>query len=233
MGEEKTVKRTIISIAVVGLLSLHPLAQAQTLNDVLKKMDEASAHFQAARADFVFDQYQRVVDEHDIQKGTVYYRRSGQQIEMMAEFKAPETKFVLYRNDLLQVYEPKIDQVMQYSTGKNREQVESFLVLGFGGSGQDLLKSFDVAYQGRENADNTPAAKLQLVPKNEKTRSNFPEIILWIDMSTGISVQQKLVQTQGDYRVAKYSAINLKPRIDKDVFQLKTTKKTQFVSPRG
>lgn len=233
MGEEKTVKRTIISIAVVGLLSLHSLAEAQTLNDVLKKMDEASAHFQAARADFVFDQYQRVVDEHDIQKGTVYYRRSGQQIEMMAEFKAPETKFVLYKNDLLQVYEPKIDQVMQYSTGANREQVESFLVLGFGGSGQDLLKSFDVAYQGQENADNTPAAKLQLVPKNEKTRSNFPEIILWIDMSTGISVQQKLVQTQGDYRVAKYSAINLKPRIDKDVFQLKTTKKTQFVSPRG
>ena len=47
-------------------------------------MDETSAHFQTAQADFVFDQYQKVVDETDTQKGTVYYRKAGQQIEMMA-----------------------------------------------------------------------------------------------------------------------------------------------------
>ncbi len=223
----------MLSVAVLWLISLNLPTQAQTLDDVLRKMDEASAHFQAARADFVFDQYQRVVDDHDLQRGTVYYRRTGQQIEMMAEFKQPDTKFVLYKNDLLQVYEPKIDQVMQYAAGANREQLESFLVLGFGGSGKDLTKSFEVSYQGEEQIDNLATAKLFLIPKDEKTRSNFPQIILWIDLNTGISVQQKLVQTQGDYRVAKYSAINLKPRIGNDVFQLKTTKKTQFLSPRG
>jgi outer membrane lipoprotein-sorting protein len=223
----------MLSIAALWLILLNSLAEAQTLDDVLRKMDEASAHFQAARADFVFDQYQQVVDDHDIQKGTVYYRRMGQQIEMMAEFKQPDTKFVLYKNDLLQVYEPKIDQVMQYTAGANREQLESFLVLGFGGSGKDLTKSFDVSYQGEEKIDNIATAKLFLIPKNERTRSNLPQIILWIDLNTGISVQQKLLQTQGDYRVAKYSAINLKPRIGNDVFQLKTDKKTQFVSPRG
>jgi outer membrane lipoprotein-sorting protein len=223
----------MLPIAVLWLISLNSQAQAQTLDDVLRKMDQASAHFQAARADFVFDQYQRVVEDHDIQKGTVYYRRTGQQIEMMAEFKQPDTKFVLYKNALLQVYEPKIDQVMQYTAGANREQLESFLVLGFGGSGKDLTKSFDVSYQGEEKIDNNATAKLFLIPKNAKTRSNFPQIILWIDLNTGISVQQKLVQTQGDYRLAKYSAINLKPRIGNDVFQLKTDKKTQFVSPRG
>jgi outer membrane lipoprotein-sorting protein len=236
LGEPKTVIRAfMLSIGVLWLMALSSLAQTDqaSLDSVLKKMDEASAHFQAARADFVFDQYQRVVEEHDIQTGTVYYRRSGQAIEMMAEFKQPETKFVLYKDDKLQIYEPKIDQVMQYSAGANRDQLESFLVLGFGGSGQDLEKAFDVSYQGEEKIDNVVTAKLKLIPKNTKTRSNFPEIILWIDLNTGISVQQKLVQTQGDSRLAKYSAINLKPRIGNDVFQLKTTKKTQFVSPRG
>jgi outer membrane lipoprotein-sorting protein len=225
----------MLTIGTVWLLLLHSLAVAQekpTLDSVLKKMDEASAHFQNAQANFVFDQYQRVVDEHDKQNGTVYYRRSGQQIEMMAEFKDPD-KFVLYKDGQLQVYEPKINQVMQYSAGANREQLESFLVLGFGGSGQDLKKSFDVTLQGEETIDGIEAAKLDLIPKSEKTRSNFPEIILWIDLSNGISVQQKLLQTQGDYRVAKYSDINLHSRINNDVFRLKTNGKTQVVSPRG
>jgi outer membrane lipoprotein-sorting protein len=237
LGEEKIVRRIfLLTIGIAWLVLLHSPAAAQekpTLNSVLKKMDEASAHFQAAQADFVFDQYQRVVDEHDIQKGTVYYRRSGQQIEMMAEFKDPERKYVLYKDGKLQVYEPKIDQVMQYSAGQNRDQVESFLVLGFGGSGQDLKKSFDVTFEGEETVDNIPTAKLQLIPKSDKTRSNFPQIILWIGLDNGISVQQKLMQTQGDSRLAKYTSINLHPKIGNDVFKLKTTGKTQVVSPRG
>jgi outer membrane lipoprotein-sorting protein len=237
VGEEEIVRRIfVLTIGAIWLILLHSLAAAQdkpTLDSVLRKMDEASADFHAAQADFVFNQYQRVVDETDTQKGTVYYRRNGQQIEMMAEFKEPERKYVLYKDGKLQVYEPKIEQVMQYSAGQNRDTLESFLVLGFGGSGEDLKKSFDVTFEGEETIDNIPTAKLHLVPKSEKTRANIPEIILWIGLNNGISVQQKLMQTQGDYRLATYSGINLHPKISNDVFKLKTTGKTQFVSPRG
>jgi outer membrane lipoprotein-sorting protein len=225
----------MLTFGILWLMLLNSFSVAQekpTLDSVLKKMDEASAHFQVAQANFVFDQYQRVVDEHDKQKGTVYYRRSGQQIEMMAEFKDPD-KFVLYKDGQLQVYEPKINRVLQYSAGANREQVESFLVLGFGGSGQDLKKSFDVTFQGEETVDNIATGILHLVPKSDKTRSNFPEIVLWIDLGNGISVQQKLVQTQGDSRLAKYSGVNLHAKINNDVFKLKTSGKTTFVSPNS
>ncbi|MFY9792284.1 MAG: outer membrane lipoprotein carrier protein LolA [Candidatus Sulfotelmatobacter sp.] len=225
-----------IGMLWIMLLSSFGVAQkpdAAALDTVLKKMDETAAHFQTLQADFVWDQYQRVVDEHDLQKGTVYYRRSGKQIEMMAEIKDPDSKFVLYKEGKLQIYQPKIEQVMEYSTGGNQQEIETFLVLGFGGSGEDLKKSFDVTYQVEETIDNVPAAKLQLIPKSDKVRGNFPEIFLWIDLSRGICVQQKLMQTQGDYRLAKYSAIRVNAKINNDVFRLKTTGKTKFVSPRG
>jgi len=107
-------------------------------------------------------------------------------------------------------------------------------VLGFGGSGQDLKKSFDVTYAGDETVDGIATSKLQLIPKSDKLRNNFfAKAILWIDLSRGVSVQQKFFQSQGDYRLAKYSAIRVNAKISNDVFQLKTTKKTQFVSPRG
>ena len=222
-------RRTFLHVAGLGLLfvSLSSVGAAQsqqapTLDSVLKRMDATAAHFQSAQADFVFNQYQKVVDETDTQKGTVYYRRTGQQIEMMADFKEPDRKFVLYK-----------EQVMEYSAGANHEEFESFLVLGFGGSGQDLKKSFDVTFEGEETIDNIPTAKLQLIPKSEKVRGNFSQITLWIDLDRGISVQQKLLQTQGDYRLAKYSAIKVPAKINNDVFRLKTTGKTKFVSPRG
>lgn len=196
-------------------------------------MDATAADFKTAQGDFVFDVYHRVVDETDTEKGTVYYKRSEGQIEMMLDFTAPDKKFVLYKEGKLQVYQPKIDQVMEYTAGANHQELESFLVLGFGGSGEDLKKSFDVTYQGEETIDNIPAAKLQLIPKSEKLRSSLPQIFLWIDLNRGISLQQKLMQTQGDYRLAKYSEIKVNAKINNDVFHLKTNGKTKFLSPQG
>jgi outer membrane lipoprotein-sorting protein len=232
------VRNFLLTIGLLWLILLSSFGAAQKqdasgLDSVLKKMDETAAHFQTAQADFVFEQYQKVVDETDTQKGTVYYRKAAQQIEMMAEFTDPDKKFVLYKDGKLQIYQPKIEQVMEYSAGANQQELESFLVLGFGGSGEDLKKSFDVTYQGEETLDNIPTAKLQLIPKSDKVHSNFPQIILWIDLDRGISVQQKLMQTQGDYRLAKYSAIKVNAKVNNDVFRLKTTGKTKFVSPRG
>jgi outer membrane lipoprotein-sorting protein len=57
--------------------------------------------------------------------------------------------------------------------------------------------------------------------------------MLWIDLDRGISVQQKLMQTQGDYRLAKYSAIKVNTKINNDIFRLKTTGRTKIVSPQG
>ncbi|MGA9305726.1 MAG: outer membrane lipoprotein carrier protein LolA [Candidatus Sulfotelmatobacter sp.] len=224
---------TCLNILFLSLSIVLQQQEAPSLDRVLKKMDAAAASFQATQADFVWDLYQSVVDEHDLQKGTVYYRRAGKEIEMMAEIKEPDVKFVLYKDGKLQVYQPKIDQVMEYPAGANRGELESYLVLGFGGSGEDLIKSFDVSYVGEETVGGIATAKLQLIPKSEKFRNNISKILLWIDLSRGISVQQQFFQGQGDYRLAKYSGVQMKAKIGNDVFQLKTTKKTQFVSPRG
>jgi outer membrane lipoprotein-sorting protein len=224
---------TCLHILFLSMSILLQQQEAPSLDSVLKKMDATAASFQATQADFVWDQYQKVVDETDAQTGTVYYRRAGKEIEMMAAIKQPEPKFVLYKDGKLQVYQPKIDQVMEYPTGANRGEIESYLVLGFGGSGEDLIKSFDVSYLGEETVGSVATAKLQLIPKSEKFRNNISKILLWIDLSRGISVQQQFFQSQGDYRLAKYSSVLMKAKIGNDVFQLKTTKKTQFVSTRG
>jgi outer membrane lipoprotein-sorting protein len=224
---------TVLFGTLLCPLAHRPLPEPCTLDCVLKKMDTAAASFRSAQADFEWDQYQKVVDETDVQKGTVYYRRAGDAIEMMAEIKQPDPTFVLYKEGKLQVYHPKIEQVMQFSAGSNRNEMDSYLVLGFGGSGKDLEKTYDVTYVGDEKIDGIDAAELQLVPKSEKVRNYFAKVFLWIDVTRGISVQQKFMLGQDDYRLAKYFSIRSPAKIGNDVFQLKTSKKTQFVSPKG
>jgi outer membrane lipoprotein-sorting protein len=204
------------------------------LQHVIRQMDQTAAEFNTTQAAFTWDQYQKVVDDHDIQKGMVYFRRVGNEIQMAAEITNPEAqKSVLFTDSKVEVYQPKIDQLTRYSTGKDRATVESFLVLGFGGSGKDMLKSFDVKYIGPEKVNGVDTAKLELVPKSQKGRNMFDHIWLWVDTSRGVSVQQQLFEPSGDYRLAKYSDIQMHQKIPDSVFKLKTTGKTKVVSPQG
>jgi outer membrane lipoprotein-sorting protein len=238
----------VLIVFVWSLLhAAHGAAQAPAdsgaLDAVLKKMDATAATFRATQADFEWDRYEKVINEvDDVQSGTIYYRRAGKDIEMMADIKqeggsVPElksaAKSVLFRDGKVSVYQPKPDQVTVYDAGKNRAEVENYLVLGFGGSGQDLVKSWDVTYLGPETINNIATAKLKLVPKSEKVRGTFAQILLWIDLDRGVSVQQQLFEPQGDYRLAKYSNIRIKDKLPDEVFKLKTTGKTLTISPRG
>jgi outer membrane lipoprotein-sorting protein len=171
------------------------------------------------------------VQETDTQKGKIYYRRQANETQMALEFTDPSPKYVLFSGGKLQLLEPRIDRVTEYDAQKNRGEFESFLVLGFGGGGHAMEKSYDLKYLGMEKIADMDAAKLDLIPKNPKVQNMFPHIVLWIDPARGVSVQQQLFQQGGDYRLSKYSDIQVNGRkIADSVFKLKTDGKTTFQS---
>ncbi|MGI9104385.1 MAG: LolA family protein [Terriglobales bacterium] len=202
------------------------------LEAVLNDMDRAAAGFRSAQADFVWDQFSKVVNDHDLQKGAIYYRLQNKEVQMAADIQQPAKKYVLFSGGKVEVYQPEIDQVTEYNAGKNKAEFESFLVLGFGGRGHDLAKSFEVHYDGAENVDGVQAAKLTLLPKAAKVKGMFSQIILWIDPARGISVQQQFIEPSGDYRLAKYTNIKLNQKLSDAAFKLNTTGKTKWVRPQ-
>ncbi len=194
-------KRLALFLPIAFLLGLLPTAGRATpkpadpvsLDSVLKKMDAVSANFHTTQAEFEWDIYQKVIDEvDDVETGTIYYRHNGKDVEMMAQVKQagssksslkPEPKFVLLSGGKVRLYQPKLDQVTEIDLGKNQSDYQSYLVLGFGGSGQDLQKTFDVTYVGPETVAGVSTAKLQLIPKSEKIKNTYSQIFLWIDLA--------------------------------------------------
>lgn len=221
---------------LMAALTIAPAVSAQSdsasLERVLTSMDNAAKGFRTAEANFTFDQYTKLVNDHDFQTGKLYFRRQGSNVEMAADFSEPK-QYALYANGIAQLYNPKTDTVNQYKAEKSRTQVDAMLLLGFGGGGHSLLSNFDVAYAGTENVNGVNASKLELTPKSKEMLNNISKIVLWIDPVRGISVQQQMQFPGGDYRMAKYTDIQIKQKIPDDVFKLKTTGKTKFIPPNG
>lgn len=227
----------VLLFALANVAVAWPCVPVQTqspagdLNSVLAKMNANSANFKTAQADVEFETYQKVVDEKDTQTGRIYFRRSGKGVEAALDLTSPAPKKIIYKDEKVSIYDQKIDQVTERDVSKNKAEVEAFLSLGFGASGDDLKKSYDVTLDGWETIEGVKTAKLALVPKNENTRRTYNRILLWIDPDRDVLLQQQFFEPSGDYRITRYSKMKLNSKIPDKVFQLKTTGSTKTIRP--
>jgi outer membrane lipoprotein-sorting protein len=225
----KRMKMVVVRTAVIGFLFVTAAAahavNSPELDKVLRQMDAVSEKFQSAQADFTWDQYEKVVDSHDIQTGTIYFQRKGGQTEMAAIVREmngkPAPKDVIYTGGQLYLYQPNIDQLTIFSAGVNREQYESFLTLGFGSSGRDLEKNWDITYLGMEPVNGVQTAKLDLVGKQASVRANFKHITIWVDPVKDVSLKQQFFAPSDDMRTATYDHVQSPAKIPASVFKVK------------
>ncbi|NUQ29780.1 MAG: outer membrane lipoprotein-sorting protein [Acidobacteriaceae bacterium] len=194
-------------------------------------MDAAAAKFQSATADLRWDNYERVVRETTTQTGIIYFRKKGNATDMGAVIQKPAKKVVAYTGGQLKLYEPNIDQLTLIDTSKNQSQVESFLTLGFGGSGTALEKQWTITSQGTETIDGVQTAKLDLVPKQESVKNTFTHAVIWVDPARGVSLKQQFFTPSGDQRINFYTNIKLNGKVDTKPFEIKTTSKTTVKRP--
>jgi outer membrane lipoprotein-sorting protein len=213
----------MLLVSAVVACCAFPMARAQSCDTakVLAQMDAASAKFQSTQADFKWDVLQSVVNEHDVQSGTVYFERHGDSTSMAAYIKQPAEKTVFFNGSTLTLLQPDIKQETLFSAGSNRGQYESFLTLGFGGSGKDLQSNWTVSCQGMESIDGTQTAKLDLKPKQQSVANMFSHVTLWIDAARSLGLKQIFYEPSGDNRTANYTGIKYNTKIPADIFKPK------------
>lgn len=231
--------RNVWAIAVLACATaaLSGRAQAQQACDaakVLRQMDAAAATFQSAQADFTWDQVQAVLPgEHDLQTGVIYFDRHGDTTAMAAYIKQQNgqnsPKTVTYTGGELDFYQPEINQETIFRAGNNRAQYESFLTLGFGGSGKSLEANWQVSCGGMETVGGVSTAKLELKPKEKSVETIFSHVTIWVDPARAISMKQVFLEPGGDSRTATYSDVRYNAKVDPEVFKIKTKPGVQVV----
>ena len=203
-----------------------------SLQDVVKRLDQAAAGFQSASSKITRTDHTAVLNEDSTQSGIVYMRKSGKGLQARMDITAPDKKSFAFQGREVQIYYPNMKEVDIYDTGKNGEQLEQFLMLGFGTPGSELERSYSVRMVGSETVNGEKAAHLELLPKSGEARKMVKQIDLWIG-DRNYPVQEKILQPSGDYSLITYSDVQLNPpNLTEQNVQLKLPSGVKKVYPQ-
>lgn len=225
-----TIRRIAASLLFSAVIIAPAGAQPKpgNLDLVLHQLDESAAKFRSAEADLRWDFYERVVRETTTQTGSIFFKRENDKTIMGAKILPPSARFLEYRDNLLRIYDPGTNHITIFSTKDNQAQAESFLTLGFGGSGTDLAKAWTISDLGTEPLNDgekmVTTAKLDLVSKNQSVRNMFTHIIIWVDTARGISLKQQLFTPSEDVRTSTYTHIRYNQPINTTPYAIKPGK---------
>jgi outer membrane lipoprotein-sorting protein len=200
------------------------------LETVLAHLDEEAKDFHSLSADMERTKVTVVVNDHSTETGSIALRGD----KMLLQMKAPNARTILRLGDTLYLYTPGLKRVEEYDLGKNRTLVDQFLLLGFGTSGKELERGYEIALLNEGPLGDKKAAELELTPKSDAVRKQVSKIHIWIDESTWLPIQQEFIEAgSGDYSTVRYSKIVRNPEISESVFKPHWPKGTEKIKPQG
>jgi len=202
------------------------------METVLSGMDGAAARFSSVAADLEYTKVTVLVDDRSTEKGKIYFEKSKGKLRVMLAFQEPAEKYVLFSNGKVSIYRPKIAEVEEYSLANSEGLLEQFLLLGFGTSGSELQKSYQVALKGEEDLDGETAVHLDLVPKDPKVAARLVHIELWLSPKTWQPLQQKFYEPSKDFLIARYRNLLHNTKLAAKSFQLPLRGKIRTVRPQ-
>jgi outer membrane lipoprotein-sorting protein len=228
-------------VAALSFAAVPPKVQgpdAAHLVAVLAQMDKASEQFKSARADFTQEYYERVSRDTTTDTGSVYFERKGNSTQMGLVTLNPDKskhQVIEFKDGLLRIFDVHDDQIRLIKAGSNQGTAETFLTLGFGGSGKALAQAWDITDQGTETLMDggqvVKTEKLLLVSKDANMQNNFSQVTIWVDPVRGVSLRQVFETPSHDKRTANYSHIKVNSNIDTGYFAIKPGKNTKTVGP--
>jgi len=224
--------RRMLLLSAVAAASALAQTTPSHLAALLTQMDAASAKFTSAQADVRQLIFTKVVQDTSTETGDIYFLRKGSSTEMGMKMSAPDAppgsppaQIVEFKDGTLREFNPGINHIDTYSTAGHQAMAETFLTLGFGGSGRDLDKSWTIDDQGTEQLSDgsktVAVEKLDLTPKDADLRKNIAHIAIWVDPTRAVSLKQVFYFPKGDTRTTFYTNIRLNQKIDQSAFAIK------------
>lgn len=207
-------------LALVALSSL----RADTLPDILARLDQSAAAFKGMSAQMKRLDHTNVIDDTSEERGTIALRKTPKGVEGLVDNTFPDKRTMSFSGKQFRFYLPKINTIQIYDVGKRRDQVDQFLVLGFGTSGKDLQKAYAVKLSGTETLNGVKTTRLELVPKGADALELFQRLELWIPEGGSHAIQQKVHLKGGDYKLMSYTDIKINPPLTDASFDLKAPK---------
>jgi len=201
--------------------------QAQVLREILDRMDGNNKTLQSLVADVTMVKTDQVLGESDTTYGdTSYLPKSPQtknQRYVRINWTRPVQEQIAVIGDKYELYRPRLNQVIQGTTGKAQNSSKAAGALAFMSMSKDELKAnYTVTYIGEESVSGAVSTwHLQLTPK---TKTSYKLAEIWVDKD-GMPRQAKITENNNDTTTVLLSNIKKNDKISGDTFRLAYDKK--------
>jgi outer membrane lipoprotein-sorting protein len=206
-----------------GLVGPAAFAADGSLPLVLARMDQAARNFKTMTAQVTYITHTDVLNENDTETGAVTMKKvQPGEVQGRVDFTAPDRKTVTIEKRRVQEYFPKINTLQVFDLDRHGEQLDKFFMIGFGTSGMELAKDYDVTVTGTEDLKGQSAIRLRLSPKAAEARQYIQTIELWIPSEGDpYPLREKIFEPSHDYRLVTYTDLKINPPLQPDALQLK------------
>jgi outer membrane lipoprotein-sorting protein len=218
-------KKLLLGLCFLGCAAL----RAETVDDVLARMDREAPNFHAISADVKMVEFTSVLNDTTTEAGTLQMQRRKPG-EVRAIINFPASREIAFFGKKLIVYYPKLKTYQEFDLGKDSNVLNEYLLLGFGSSGKELAQSYTITSQGSEKVAEKDTTKLLLLPKDRTVQQRLQKIEMWVPVDAAYPVQQQFYEPSGNYRKVTYSAIIVNPPIPGNL-ELKLPSGTKRQSP--
>ena len=202
------------------------LVGASVNSEVLQRLDSAAAHFQSMSATVTYLTHTDVIDENSTETGQVVMKKVAPgEVQGLINFTAPNQRTVTFEKRSVQIFYPKIKTLQVYDLEEHGEQLDKFLMIGFGTSGSELAKDYTMTVVGTEAtkaAGGGQAIHLELIPKSGKAREYVKKLELWIpEHGDSYPLQEKITEPSGNSRTMTYGDLKINPQLPPEALKLK------------
>jgi outer membrane lipoprotein-sorting protein len=220
---KKLIPPTLVALMLAALITI-PLpatnAQAGLVSSILTKMERQKQSLRTLSADISMEKYNSQLGDSDKYYGTIRYIPAGTKAASLVrlDWNKPQQEILVVANGGYILYRPRLNQAIIGNTGSVRSAKDNDVLALLNMSAAQLRSRFGDLDGSEETIwGNVHTTHLKAVPK---VAASYQYIELWIDDS-GLPVQTKMVEKNGDSTTMRLSNVSRNGNLDKGIFDLK------------
>lgn len=225
-------RATLLTIlaGIGGLALTVPCGGADTLDDVLNRMDAAAKQFKSYSATVKRLDHDKVLDTDDMIDGKFFLKRGKNGVVGNMDFTEGPDHYVIHLDGgMVEKYLPKVPVVQVFDIKKYARTMDETMLLGFAVTRQEMESDYSIKLAGTDTIDGMPSAHLVLTPKSAEGQKYVKTVELWIPEGKSNPIRQKGTEPSGNYRIATYSDVKLNPPLPDSAFELNVPAGTKRV----
>lgn len=203
-------------------------AQANVLNEILKRMEINRNSMTSLRSNVTMVKYNSQLKESDTTTGTsIYLPQKGRDAYVRIDWIKPVEEKLAVVNGEYVLYRPRLKQAIIGNAKNAKGNGKANSALAFMNMSKEQLKAnYTIKYLGEEKVSGgTPTWHLELTPK---TAANFKLAELWVD-GDGMPIQAKVVENNNDFTTVLLSNFEKNATINAKQFKVDLPKGTKII----